>query len=142
MAETDAYGHSAVSGLPLGLYLFVETKVPEMVTDTTAPFLVSLPMNSVNGSNASDGGTRWIYDVALYPKNLTGIPSLEKTLREDKADTGNAFSGLTVINTRGFDLPQTGGTGNLIFPLVGITGFMLAVLGIFLVCRKKKATGK
>ena len=88
MAETDAYGHSAVSNLPLGLYLFVETKVPEMVTDTTAPFLVSLPMTSVNGSNANDGGTRWIYDVALYPKNLTGIPSLEKTLREDKADTG------------------------------------------------------
>ena len=88
MAETDAYGHSAVSGLPLGLYLFVETKVPEMVTDTTAPFLVSLPMTSVNGSNANDGGTRWIYNVALYPKNLTGIPSLEKTLREDKADTG------------------------------------------------------
>ena len=88
MTETDTYGHSAVSGLPLGLYLFVETKVPETVTDTTAPFLVSLPMTSVDGSNANDGGTRWIYDVALYPKNLTGIPTLEKTLREDKADTG------------------------------------------------------
>ena len=88
MAETDAYGHSAVSGLPLGLYLFVETRVPEMVTETTAPFFVSLPMTSVNGSNASDGGTRWIYDVTVYPKNLTGIPSLEKTLRENKADTG------------------------------------------------------
>lgn len=59
-----------------------------MVTDTTAPFLVSLPMTSVNGTNASDGGERWMYDVTLYPKNLTGIPTLEKTVREDKADTG------------------------------------------------------
>ena len=98
MTETDAYGHSAVSGLPLGLYLFVETKVPEMVTDTTAPFLVSLPMTAVNGTNASDGGTRWIYDVALYPKNLTGIPSLEKTLREAMADTGKNSGSLSDMN--------------------------------------------
>ena len=88
MPLTDEYGHSAADDLPLGLYLFVETKVPEMVTDTTAPFLVSLPMTSVNGTNASDGGERWMYDVTLYPKNLTGIPTLEKTVREDKADTG------------------------------------------------------
>ena len=89
MTETDAYGHTGASELPLGLYLLIETRVPEMVTDTTAPFLVSLPMTSVDGSNATDGGTRWIYDVTLYPKNLTGIPSLEKTLREDKDDTGH-----------------------------------------------------
>ena len=88
LAATDAYGHAGADNVPLGLYLFVETKVPEMVTETTAPFLVSVPMTSVNGTNASDGGTRWIYDVTLYPKNLTGIPSLEKTLREAKADTG------------------------------------------------------
>ena len=89
MTETDAYGHTGAADLPLGLYLLIETRVPEMVTDTTAPFLVSLPMTSVDGSNASDGGTRWIYDVTLYPKNLTGIPGLEKPLREDKADTGH-----------------------------------------------------
>ena len=88
MTETDAYGHTSATDLPLGLYLLIETRVPEMVTDTTAPFLVSLPMTSVDGTNANDGGTRWIYSPTLYPKNLTGIPSLEKTLREGKADTG------------------------------------------------------
>ena len=88
LPETDAYGHTGADNVPLGLYLFVETKVPEMVTETTAPFLVSVPMTSTNGTNASDGGTRWLYDVTLYPKNLTGIPSLEKTLREANADTG------------------------------------------------------
>ena len=85
---TDAYGHTATDGLPLGLYLVVETRVPEMVIDTTAPFFVSLPMTSVDGSNATDGGARWMYDVTLYPKNLTGIPTLEKTLRENQNDTG------------------------------------------------------
>ena len=88
MPLTDSYGKSKVENLPLGLYLVAETKVPEMVVSTTDPFLVSVPMTSVNGTNANDGGTRWIYDITLYPKNLTGIPSLEKTLREAKADTG------------------------------------------------------
>lgn len=82
------YDLTNAENLPLGLYLVAETKVPEMVVSTTDPFLVSVPMTSVNGSNANDGGTRWIYDITLYPKNLTGIPSLEKTLRESKNDTG------------------------------------------------------
>ena len=88
MPLTDGYGKTGATGLDLGLYLVVETKVPEMVVSTCDPFLVSLPMTSVNGTNASDGGTRWMYDVTLYPKNLTGIPSLEKTLREQVSDTG------------------------------------------------------
>lgn len=88
MALTDSYGKTKAENLPLGLYLVAETKVPEMVVSTTDPFLVSVPMTSVNGTNATDGGTRWIYDITLYPKNLTGIPSLEKALRESKADTG------------------------------------------------------
>ena len=88
MSLTDSYGHTSASDLPLGLYLLVETKVPEMVTETTAPFFLSLPMTSVTGSNADDGGERWIYDVTVYPKNLTGIPTLEKTVREAFTDTG------------------------------------------------------
>ena len=67
---------------PLAIFM------PQMVVSTTDPFLVSVPMTSVNGTNATDGGTRWIYDITLYPKNLTGIPSLEKTLRENQNDTG------------------------------------------------------
>lgn len=88
MPLTDSYGKSQANNLDLGLYLVIETKVPEMVTSTCNPFFVSIPMTSVNGTNASDGGTRWIYDVTIYPKNLTGIPSLKKTLRENVDDTG------------------------------------------------------
>ena len=86
--ETDAHGNTSKSGLPLGLYLIIETKVPEMVSCTCNPFFVSLPMTSVNGTNADNGGQEWMYDVTLYPKNATDIPSLEKTVREDKNDTG------------------------------------------------------
>ena len=113
MTETDAYGHTSASDLPLGLYLLIETRVPEMVTDTTAPFFVSLPMTSVNGTNANDGGTRWIYDVTMYPKNLTGIPSLEKTLRENKNDTGKHGGSATDI-TDGYAHTGTASSGDTI----------------------------
>lgn len=112
MPLTDAYGKTQAENLDLGLYLVVETKVPEMVVSTTEPFLVSLPMTSVNGTNATDGGTRWIYDVTLYPKNLTGIPSLEKTLRENKDDTGK-HNGTGSI-TDGFAHTGTASDGDVI----------------------------
>ena len=113
MPYTDAYGHTSASGLPLGLYLVVETSVPEMVTSTTNPFLVSLPMTSIDGTNADDGGERWIYDVVLYPKNCTGIPTLEKTLRESRTDTGKNDGSRTDI-ADGYAHTATGSAGDVI----------------------------
>ena len=90
MPLTDTYGKTKAENLDLGLYLLVETKVPEMVTSTCNPFFISLPMTSGDGNG-------WIYDVTVYPKNLTGDPTLDKTLRENKDDTGkhNGTSGIT-----------------------------------------------
>ena len=113
MAPTDAYGKTQATDLELGLYLIVETAVPEMVVSTTNPFLASVPMTSIDGTNATDGGTRWIYDITLFPKNLTGIPSLEKTLREQIADTGKNGGSTTDI-TDGFAHTGTASAGDVI----------------------------
>ena len=90
MTETDATGHTSASGLEQGLYLVVETRVPEMVTSTCNPFFVSLPMTTIDGSE-------WTYDIAIYPKNQTGNPTLSKTVREDKNSTGKNNGSLTDI---------------------------------------------
>ena len=113
MAPTDAYGKTQATDLELGLYLVVETAVPEMVVSTTNPFLVSVPMTSVDGTNANDGGTRWIYDICLFPKNLTGIPSLEKTLKESAADTGKNQGSTSDIND-GYAHTGTASAGDVI----------------------------
>lgn len=113
MPLTDAYGKTAADDLDLGLYLVVETSVPEMVTSTCNPFFVSLPMTSVNGTNASDGGTRWVYDVTLFPKNQTGIPTLEKTLRENIDDTGKNNGSASDI-TDGYAHTGTASDGDII----------------------------
>ena len=113
MPLTDSYGKTEAHDLELGLYLVVETQVPEMVVSTTNPFLVSVPMTTVDGTNAEDGGERWFYDITLYPKNLTGIPSLEKTLRENVNDTGK-HDGSTTDITDGFAHTGTASAGDVI----------------------------
>ena len=90
MSETDATGHTSVSDMEQGLYLVVETRVPENVTSTCNPFFVSLPMTTIDG-------TAWNYDVTVYPKNQTGNPNLEKTVREAKNSTGKNTGSLTDI---------------------------------------------
>ena len=106
MPETDENGYSKVDGLAQGLYLLVETCVPENVTSTTAPFLVSLPMTTVDGSE-------WNYDLTLYPKNETGNPTLEKTVRESKADTGKN-AGKTDDITDGYHHTATASDGDVV----------------------------
>ena len=106
MPETDENGYSKVDGLAQGLYLLVETRVPENVTSTTAPFLVSLPMTTVDGS-------AWNYDLTLYPKNETGNPTLEKTVRESKADTGKNAGKADDI-TDGYNHTATASDGDVV----------------------------
>lgn len=88
MSETDAAGHTSASNMEQGLYLVVETRVPENVTSTCNPFFVSLPMTTIDGA-------AWNYDVTVYPKNQTGNPDLEKTVRESKNSTGKNTGSLT-----------------------------------------------
>ena len=90
MTETDVAGHTSASDIEQGLYLVVETCVPENVTSTCNPFFVSLPMTTIDG-------TAWNYDVTVYPKNQTGNPTLDKTVREDKNSTGKNTGSLTDI---------------------------------------------
>ena len=106
MTETDAAGHTSASGMEQGLYLVVETRVPENVTSTCNPFFVSLPMTTVDG-------TAWNYDVTVYPKNQTGNPDLEKTVREAKNSTGKNTGSLTDIKD-GYAHTATASVGDVV----------------------------
>ena len=106
MAETDAAGHTFASDMEQGLYLVVETRVPENVTSTCNPIFVSLPMTTVDGA-------AWNYDVTVYPKNQTGNPTLEKTVRESKNSTGKNTGSLTDI-TDGYAHTATASVGDTV----------------------------
>ena len=106
MTETDAAGHTSAENLGQGLYLVVETRVPENVTSTCNPFFVSLPMTTVDG-------TGWNYDVTVYPKNQTGNPTLEKTVRESKNSTGKNSGSLKDIGD-GYAHTATASVGDVV----------------------------
>ena len=107
MPETDAAGHTSASNMEQGLYLVVETRVPENVTSTCNPFFVSLPMTTIDG-------TAWNYDVTVYPKNQTGNPTLDKTVREAKNSTGKNTGSLTDI-TDGYAHTATASVGDTVY---------------------------
>ena len=106
MTETDAAGHTSASDMEQGLYLVVETRVPENVTSTCNPFFVSLPMTTIDG-------TAWNYDVTVYPKNQTGNPTLDKTVRESKNSTGKNTGSLTDIKD-GYKHTATASVGDVV----------------------------
>ena len=106
MAETDAAGHTFASDMEQGLYLVVETRVPENVTSTCNPFFVSLPMTTIDGA-------AWNYDVTVYPKNQTGNPTLDKNVREAKNSTGKNTGSLTDI-TDGYAHTATTSVGDAV----------------------------
>ena len=132
MAETDVAGHTSASDMEQGLYLVVETRVPENVTSTCNPFFVSLPMTTMDG-------TAWNYDVAVYPKNQTGNPTLDKTVREAKNSTGkNNGSLIDIQNQAVIHLrPVTTKGGTSVPPLVVVQQFAAIGAGL---CRQVDMT--
>ena len=106
MPATSKEGKTSVDGLELGLYLVLESGVPADVSRTTAPFFVSVPTTTVDG-------TQWNYDVVLYPKNETDEPTLEKTLRESAEDTGK-HTGKTDDIGDGYSNTATGSIGDVV----------------------------
>ena len=132
MPETDATGHTSASNMEQGLYLVVETRVPENVTSTCNPFLVSLPMTTIDGA-------AWNYDVTVYPKNQTGNPTLDKTVREAKNSTGKNTGTLTDIQNQAVIhlRPVTTKGGTSVPPLVVVQQFAAIGAGL---CRQVDMT--
>lgn len=84
---TGTDGIVTFDDLDLGLYVVVETTTPAAVTDPMDPFILSVPMTTVDGDN-------WLYDIHVYPKNGTqyGEIKLEKT-----GENGEKLAGVTFV---------------------------------------------
>lgn len=116
LPKTDKNGYTHAENLDLGLYLVVETEVPEQVIDTTNPWFVSLPFTNMTGSQADTktGGDFWLYDMDCYPKNQTGNPTLDKSVRNAYSSTAAKDKNGQVDNGQNYDYSETSGKGSLI----------------------------
>ena len=115
LPKTDKNGYTHAENLDLGLYLVVETEVPEQVIDTTNPWFVSLPFtNMTNQDGTTTGGNYWLYDMDCYPKNQTGNPTLDKSVRNAYSSTAAKDKNGQVDNGQHYDYSETSGKGGLI----------------------------
>ena len=98
--KTGADGTATFTELELGFYVVIETSTPDKVTTPADPFLVSIPMTTAEGDN-------WLYDVHVYPKNVTtyGGVTLEKQGKTGNSTDTNPLSGVEFI------LQKKNGTG-------------------------------
>lgn len=70
--KTGKDGKVEFTGLNVGLYLVIETTLPQAVTQKADPFLVSIPMTRIGANEdetANPNNEVWMYDVTVYPKN-------------------------------------------------------------------------
>ncbi|MCC8150144.1 MAG: LPXTG cell wall anchor domain-containing protein, partial [Lachnospiraceae bacterium] len=100
MPKTDADGLTNVSGLELGLYLVVETEVPEQVTETVNPWFASLPFTDSDGEE-------WLYDMYCYPKNQSGNPTLDKSVRNAYSNTGTFDKNGDIVSGEEYESGKT-----------------------------------
>lgn len=92
---TDAGGVVTFNNLDLGLYLVLETKLPDLVVEAAAPAIISVPMQKDSDNTVAKGDkqpvTEWLYDVHIFPKNSTqygGVDLIKKGYTGNRCDEG------------------------------------------------------
>ena len=83
-------GTVAFDNLDLGLYLVLETKLPDLVVEAAAPAIISVPMQKDSDNKVAENEkrpvTEWLYNVHIFPKNSTKYGSVNLI---KKGYTGN-----------------------------------------------------
>lgn len=85
-AVSDENGYIKFDNLELGIYLVQETNSPAQVSTKAQDFCVSIPMTDSTG-------TRWNYDVVVYPKNETKYGTFDFTKTDEN---GTPLTGCTI----------------------------------------------
>jgi len=75
----------------------------------------------------------------LEHKLLTASATVDGNDVSMLSDNGSvsALAPFNVINTKAFDLPQTGSRGTWMYPVIGFTVLALCVVGIIVIARKR-----
>lgn len=115
--ETDAAGKIYIKGLKPGRYKLEETKTNAGYVLLKNPVVIVIKDDNATGNATAMVGTK------------------EEVTMTDDNGSDTAIVPLTVVNSKGFDLPATGGRGIALFTIAGIA--IVAAAGSLLFMRKR-----
>lgn len=123
--ETGADGRIYIRGLKPGTYKLKETKTNAGYVLLKNPVVIEITQN-----DATTGDAKAIVGEGADKKD-------DVTMNPDQNNTTSATAEvpLTVVNSKGFDLPATGGRGIALFTIAGIA--IVAAAGSLLFMRKR-----
>lgn len=113
---TDSSGKIYIKGLESGTYYLKETKTLQGYVLLKDSIKIEIIGNNENGTASAE-----VNDSSV-------------TMNSD-GTSESALVPITVVNNKGFDLPQTGAAGTAIFAIAGIV--LVAVAGALLIFRRK-----
>ena len=120
---TDADGKIYIRGLKPGTYKLTETKTNAGYVLLKNPVVIVIEADNATGVAEATVGE--------------GVNGKKVTMNSDQYNSGSdtAEVPLTVVNSKGFDLPATGGRGIALFTIAGIA--IVAAAGSLLFMRKR-----
>lgn len=140
--ETSDQGELTFDNLEQGVYILEETNAPTgyNLMDHAIKFTISAANKNINvtdeltipnkGINVTESGN------SNAANNFKAIWKCVSTNNEIKVNDNDGTLSITIVNTKGFTLPGTGGSGTTIFTVVGISIILLGC-SIILIYMKK-----
>lgn len=112
-----------LSGLDVGEYLLTEVQAPAGYNKLSAPISINIQDDTAGTDSGPDGK-----------------PEYTDSENSTEVEAADGYVPVTVINTKGFTLPTTGGMGTVLFTAGGVVlmGAGLVLLVVFLRRRRAK----
>ena len=127
--ESDKNGNFKVTGLDDGNYTLKETKAPAGYNLPANGFSVVLTATTANDQSWNDGdAAKALTELAVSVDSSNGT-----------ADTTTGTGSIAVYNTKGSNLPSTGGMGTVLLYVAGIAVFVLAGATLVMALRRRNA---